>query len=136
MKTITLSEFRKDIKRYFDAVNKNVETLIIHRGKDDGIVIMSLATIDLQVGGKFVATMASKDGSMSFDFIGIYDEIEEHKRILYHTTDDRVVEVLFEATEEGTRVTETFDAENMNPVDMQQAGWQAILNNFKAYAEK
>jgi antitoxin YefM len=43
MKTITLSEFRKDIKRYFDAVTKNVETLIIHRGKDDGIVIMSLA---------------------------------------------------------------------------------------------
>jgi antitoxin YefM len=43
MKTITLSEFRKDIKRYFDVVTKNVETLIIHRGKDDGIVIMSLA---------------------------------------------------------------------------------------------
>jgi antitoxin YefM len=43
MKTITLSEFRKGIKRYFDAVTKNVETLIIHRGKDDGIVIMSLA---------------------------------------------------------------------------------------------
>ena len=43
MKTITLSEFRKDIQRYFDAVTKNVETLIIHRGKDDGIVIMSLA---------------------------------------------------------------------------------------------
>ena len=42
MKTITLSEFRKDIKRYFDAVTKNVETLIIHRGKDDGVVIMSL----------------------------------------------------------------------------------------------
>jgi len=94
------------------------------------------ATNDLQVGSKFVATMASKDGSMSFDFIGIYDELEEHKRILYHTTDDRVVEVLFEATEEGTRVTETFDAENMNPVEMQQAGWQAILNNFKAFAEK
>jgi antitoxin YefM len=43
MKTLTLSEFRKDIKRYFDAVTKNVETLIIDRGKDDGIVIMSLA---------------------------------------------------------------------------------------------
>jgi antitoxin YefM len=43
MKTITLSEFRKDIKHYLDAVTKNVESLIIHRGKDDGIVIMSLA---------------------------------------------------------------------------------------------
>jgi uncharacterized protein YndB with AHSA1/START domain len=94
------------------------------------------ATNDLQVGGTFVATMASKDGSMSFDFIGIYDEIEKHKRIRYHTTDDRMVVVLFEATENGTRLTETFDAENMNPVEMQQAGWQAILNNFKFYTEK
>jgi uncharacterized protein YndB with AHSA1/START domain len=94
------------------------------------------ASNDLQVGGKFVATMASKDGCMSFDFIGICDEIKEHKRIQYHTTDDRVVEILFEATEEGTRVTETFDAENMNPVEMQQAVWQAILNKFKVYTEK
>jgi uncharacterized protein YndB with AHSA1/START domain len=94
------------------------------------------ATNDLQVGGTFVATMASKDGSMSFDFIGIYDEIEKHTRIRYHTTDNRVVEVLFEATENGTRVTETVDAEKMNPVEMQQAGWQAILNNFKFYTEK
>jgi antitoxin YefM len=43
MKTIKLSEFRKDIKHYLDAVTKNFETLIIHRGKDEGIVIMSLA---------------------------------------------------------------------------------------------
>ena len=43
MLTTTLSEFRKDIKRYFDNVTQNVETLIINRGKDNGIVIMSLA---------------------------------------------------------------------------------------------
>jgi antitoxin YefM len=43
MITTTLSEFRKDIKRYFDNVTQNVETLIINRGKDNGIVIMSLA---------------------------------------------------------------------------------------------
>lgn len=39
----TLSDFRKDIKYYFDSVTKNFETLIINRGKDNGIVIMSLA---------------------------------------------------------------------------------------------
>lgn len=43
MLTTTLSDFRKDIKRYFDNVTQNVETLIINRGKDNGIVIMSLA---------------------------------------------------------------------------------------------
>ena len=43
MLTTTLSDFRKDIKSYFDRVTQNFETLIINRGKDNGIVIMSLA---------------------------------------------------------------------------------------------
>lgn len=38
----SVSDFRKDIKSYFDKVTKNLETLIINRGKDKGIVIMSL----------------------------------------------------------------------------------------------
>jgi antitoxin YefM len=42
MLTTTVSDFRKDIKSYFDKVAKNFETLIINRGKDSGIVIMSL----------------------------------------------------------------------------------------------
>jgi antitoxin YefM len=42
MLTTTISDFRKDIKNYFDKVSKNFETLIINRGKDNGVVIMSL----------------------------------------------------------------------------------------------
>ncbi len=42
MTVTTVSEFRKDIKNYLDRVVKNVETLIISRGKDKGIVIMSI----------------------------------------------------------------------------------------------
>ena len=42
MLTTTISDFRKDIKRYFDKVTDNFETLIINRGKDTGVVIMSL----------------------------------------------------------------------------------------------
>jgi antitoxin YefM len=42
MITTTLSDFRKDIKRYFDKVTDSFETLIINRGKDNGVVIMSL----------------------------------------------------------------------------------------------
>lgn len=42
MLTTTISDFRKDIKRYLDRVTENFETLIINRGKDRGVVIMSL----------------------------------------------------------------------------------------------
>ena len=42
MVVANISDFRKDIKTYFDRVAKNFETLIINRGKDSGIVVMSL----------------------------------------------------------------------------------------------
>ena len=42
MITTTISDFRKDIKKYLDRVTENFETLIINRGKDNGVVIMSL----------------------------------------------------------------------------------------------
>jgi len=42
MLTATISDFRKDIKKYLDNVTRNFETLIINRGKDSGVVIISL----------------------------------------------------------------------------------------------
>jgi antitoxin YefM len=42
MLSTSISDFRKDIKSYFDRVTENFETLIINRGKDKGVVIMSL----------------------------------------------------------------------------------------------
>ncbi len=42
MLTTTISDFRRDIKSYLDRVTENFETLIINRGKDTGVVIMSL----------------------------------------------------------------------------------------------
>lgn len=42
MIVVSVSDFRKDIKSYLNRVAKNFETLIINRGKDSGIVVMSL----------------------------------------------------------------------------------------------
>ena len=42
MLTTTISDFRKEIKSYLDRVTENFKTLIINRGKDNGVVIMSL----------------------------------------------------------------------------------------------
>ena len=42
MLTTSISDFRKDIKKYLDRVTENFDTLIINRGKDSGVVIMSL----------------------------------------------------------------------------------------------
>jgi uncharacterized protein YndB with AHSA1/START domain len=91
---------------------------------------------DLRKDGKFKSTMAAKDKSMSFDFEGVYTNVEKHKRIEYTMSDGRKVEVGFTADDNRTIVTESFDPESMNSPEMQRDGWQAILNNFKKYAEE
>ncbi|PWS30335.1 SRPBCC family protein [Pedobacter paludis] len=91
---------------------------------------------DLRKDGKFSTTMAAKDGSMSFDFGGTYTTVEENKLIEYVLEDGRKVKIVFEADGDQTHITETFDPENMNPIEMQQGGWQAILDNYKTYTEE
>lgn len=91
---------------------------------------------DLRVGGKFVSRMEAKDGSYGFDFGGVYDEVRAHDFISYTLGDGRKVEITFIPQENATRVVEVFEPETANPIEMQQEGWQAILNNFKKHAEK
>lgn len=90
---------------------------------------------DLKVGGKFKSTMASRDGTMSFDFTGTYSSIENKKLIAYTMEDGRKVIVVFDQQEDGVEIRESFDPESENPEEFQQQGWQAILNNFKKYVE-
>lgn len=91
---------------------------------------------DLRVDGQFKTTMAAKDGSFSFDFGGVYTKVEEHKAIDYTMGDGRKVQIQFSSEGNKTKVVETFDPENMHPVDFQRAGWQAILDNFKKHTEE
>lgn len=90
---------------------------------------------DVQLGGKFTTRMEAKDGSFGFDFSGVYDEVRLHEYIAYTIGDGRKVNITFSGNGNETSVTETFEPENQNPLDMQQAGWQAILDNFKKYVE-
>lgn len=90
---------------------------------------------DLRVGGRFVTRMEAKDGSAGFDFSGVYDVVKRHEEIAYTLDDGRKVNILFTDLGNATKVVETFDAEQDHPVEFQQAGWQAIMNHFKKYAE-
>lgn len=90
---------------------------------------------DLRAGGKFRSRMEAKDKSMGFDFEGVYEEIQVNHLIQYRLEDDRKVTISFVSEGEQTKVVETFDAESMNPIEMQRQGWQAILDNFQKYVE-
>jgi uncharacterized protein YndB with AHSA1/START domain len=93
------------------------------------------ATVDLKEGGTFTSRMEAKDGSMGFDFGGTYTKVMEHKQIDYVMGDGRTVSITFDSHGGHTHISETFDAESENPIEMQQAGWQSILDNFKMYVE-
>ncbi|XUM24649.1 SRPBCC family protein [Bradyrhizobium oligotrophicum S58] len=92
------------------------------------------ATVDLREGGAFSSRMEAKDGSMGFDFAGTYTKIVEHKLIEY-AFGDRKAEVHFEPGPKGVVVRVVFDAETTHPVEQQQGGWQAILDNFARHVE-
>jgi uncharacterized protein YndB with AHSA1/START domain len=90
---------------------------------------------DLRVGGRFLTRMEAKDGSFGFDFSGVYDEVRINEFISYTIEDGRKVTITFISQENDTKVIETFEAENTNSIELQEAGWQTILDNFKKYSE-
>jgi uncharacterized protein YndB with AHSA1/START domain len=91
---------------------------------------------NLLVGDRFVYRMEAKDGSFGFDFGGTYTLIEPFRQIEYTIDDGRKVRIEFQQEGNETHIVEEFEAENQNPVELQQAGWQAILNNFRNYVER
>jgi uncharacterized protein YndB with AHSA1/START domain len=90
---------------------------------------------DVRANGKFKTTMAAKDGSVSFDFEGVYTKVEHLKQIEYAMADGRTVAITFEKDGNKTKVVETFEAEGTHSLEMQRSGWQAILENFRKYTE-
>lgn len=91
---------------------------------------------DVRKGGKFLTRMEAKDGSAGFDFSGTYDEVKENEIINYTMDDQRKANIRFSEKAGTTHVSIIFDAEQMNPIEMQRFGWQAILDNFKKYTEQ
>lgn len=90
---------------------------------------------DLRKGGKLISRMEAKDGSAGFDFEGTYDEVVTHEFISYTLDDGRTVKITFTPHKQTTKIVEAFEAESLHPIEMQRGGWQAILDNFKRYAE-
>lgn len=91
---------------------------------------------DLIPGGSFSWRMEAKDGSMGFDYSGKYNEVDAHKQISCTLDDGRPVVIQFSEVEGKTKITETFEVEGSHSMDQQKTGWQAILDNFRKYAEK
>lgn len=91
---------------------------------------------DLRVGGMLRTRMEARDGSMGFDFEGTYTEVVPLQRLAYALGPDRQVTADFSAAGGGTDVVVRFTSDGTVPAPAQIEGWQAILNNYKAIAER
>lgn len=90
---------------------------------------------NVEVGGTYKARNFAKDGSMEFIMEYTYDEVEPQRLLAYTMTDGRKVQVEFSEENGHTKVDQAFDPESENPEEMQRAGWQAYLDNFKKSVE-
>lgn len=79
--------------------------------------------------------MEAKDGSTGFDFEATFTAIDAPRRLEYRLDDDRMVELVLRETANGTHITQTFDAEAEDDVEMQRVGWQRILDSFVRHVE-
>jgi uncharacterized protein YndB with AHSA1/START domain len=91
------------------------------------------ARVDLRAGGTHSVRMEARDGSMGFDFEGVYEEVDAPNALTLRLGDGRAARTTFEAEAGGTRVRTVFDPEAENPLEMQRDGWQAILDNYVAH---
>jgi uncharacterized protein YndB with AHSA1/START domain len=97
---------------------------------------------NVYVGGRFLTNMRAVDGSMSFDFTGTYTEVLAQEKIVYlmdkapeEERNRECIVIIKAISPSETSMTESFTPESTNPIEMQKAGWQAILTNFKNYTE-
>ena len=133
--TITIeTRVQAPISRVWDAFTTEADIMQWNAASDDWHT--PAASNDLRVGGGFTYRMEAKDGSFGFDFSGTYTEVEVNDRIQYQLEDGRTVVISFMDDGDAVTVTESFDAENENDAEMQRAGWQAILDNFKQHVER
>lgn len=108
---------------------------IVHWNFADASWHCPSAENDMRVGGTYKARMEAKDGSFGFDFEAVYTQITPGSEFTYEFG-GRTAHVQLESQGNQTQITVIFDPENEHPLEMQQFGWQAILNHFKKYTEE
>jgi uncharacterized protein YndB with AHSA1/START domain len=121
------------IKKVWNAYTTPTDIVQWNAASDDWHTVT--ANVDLRIGGTFSSRMEAKDGSFGFDFAGTYTNIIPQQLIEY-SFGDRGAKVEFDERSDGVLVTVSFDADSTHSVEQQQAGWQAILDNFARHVER
>ena len=72
---------------------------------------------------------------MEVELEGTYKEVEPESHVVYTLGNDTEVNVRFSDAGDKTQVTVRFEPSEKEDRDHQRSNWQAILDNFRKYAE-
>ena len=133
MKITIESDVNAPLNKVWEAWNNPADIKQWNNASDDWHTTHS--EVDLREGGKFVSRMEAKDGSAGFDFGGEYTRVVPNKLIEYRMGDGREVKTEFSQQNNAVHIKTVFDAETQNSPELQQQGWQAILDNFRRHVE-
>jgi len=129
---IAIVEINAPIAKVWELWNNPVDIMQWNNLSDDWHT--TKAENDLRVGGEFLYAMGLKDGSFSFDFTGMYDEVIPYQLISYTLNDGRRSIITF-SDDNPVILTETFEPEDTQSHDAQRDYCQAVLNSFKKHVE-
>ncbi|MDP1906851.1 MAG: SRPBCC family protein [Hyphomicrobium sp.] len=132
MKITVETQVRAPSERVWQAYTTPADIVQWNAASDDWHT--TTASVDLRVGGAFSSRMEAKDGSVGFDFAGIYTKVIPGQLLAY-SFGDRTATIEFTQSPGGVSVKVSFDAEETHSIEQQQEGWQAILNNFARHVE-
>jgi uncharacterized protein YndB with AHSA1/START domain len=135
MKKITvITIIHCDIATVWNTWNKPSAIQKWYHASDDWECTKALN--DFRPAGSFCFTLSAKNKSSSFELKGDYTLVKHHDKIWYTLEDGRKVEITFTVRDGVVEMKEEFEPETENTRELQQAGWQAILENFRKYVEK
>lgn len=127
-------EINANIERVFEAFINPKDLVNWYRASDDWST--PYAEVDPVVGGIYKIRFEDPTGEHSFDYIGEFTDFTKPNLIEYKLGDERSVRIeLEELSINKTLITESFDAENENGLEMQKQGWTMILNNLEKYLD-
>lgn len=90
---------------------------------------------DVRNKGAFNFRMESLDGELSFDYKGTYRKVLPYELLSQSLDDGRSTEIAFRSLGKMVEITETFDPQHNDPIDLQQEFCRSVLESFKLYAE-
>lgn len=90
---------------------------------------------DVRDNGAFNFRMESLDGELSFDHKGTYQKVVPYELLSQSLDDGRRTEIAFKTVGKMVQITETFEPQPNDPIDLQQEFCRSVLESFKTYAE-